>query len=98
VRLASALFSAFSDPEGIQCRLKDFPVDILLMQLAHSKINPAVVEVICIGNVNEPGVPYKGPVASLAAGFPNTTSVSSANLSQPILFFGLFSARYYNGR
>jgi acetyl-CoA acyltransferase 1 len=52
-----------------------------LMQhlIAQSKIDPAIVEDICVGNVNETGIPYKARAASLAAGFPNTTSVSSTN-------------------
>ncbi|TGZ77239.1 3-ketoacyl-CoA thiolase [Ascodesmis nigricans] len=64
--------------------LKDTPVDILIMQtLQHlvkkSNIDPALVEDICCGNVNEANAPYKLRAASLAAGFPNTTSVVSIN-------------------
>ncbi|KAI5809257.1 Thiolase, N-terminal domain-containing protein [Pyronema omphalodes] len=64
--------------------LKDTPVDYMLLQLfehllAKSGINPALVEDICVGNVNETGIPYKARAASLAAGFPNTTSVYSTN-------------------
>jgi acetyl-CoA acyltransferase 1 len=52
----------------------------LLQQLiAKSKIDPAVVEDICCGNVNANSVPYLLRAASLAAGFPNTTSVGSCN-------------------
>jgi len=47
--------------------------------LKRSNIDPALVEDICVGNVNETGVPYKARAASLAAGFPNTTSVYSTN-------------------
>jgi len=68
----------------LQGGLKDTPVDIMLMQLmqhllSRSKIDPSVVEDICVGNVNEVRVPYKARAAALAAGFPNTTSVSSTN-------------------
>jgi hypothetical protein len=67
------------------------------MQLARSKINSAVVEDICIGNVNEPGVPYKGQAASLAAGFPNTISVSSANRFCSLVCFQLATIMVGNG-
>jgi len=64
--------------------LKDTPIDYLLMQLFQhalekSKIDPKLVEDISVGNVNEPYIPYKARAAALAAGFPNTTALSSVN-------------------
>ena len=64
--------------------LKDTPVDNLLMQLFQhalekSRIDPKLVEDISVGNVNEPFIPYKARAAALAAGFPNTTALSSVN-------------------
>lgn len=47
--------------------------------LAGSNIEPSLVEDICCGNVNDGFAPYKARAAALAAGFPNTTAVSSAN-------------------
>ncbi|CAZ82490.1 unnamed protein product [Tuber melanosporum] len=64
--------------------LKDTPVDYLLMQLFQhvrekSRIDPKLVEDISVGNVNEPHIAYKARAAVLAAGFPNSTAVSSVN-------------------
>ncbi|KAH8149855.1 uncharacterized protein LAJ45_06007 [Morchella importuna] len=65
-------------------RLKDTQLDYLLLQLfkhtiSGSNINPALVEDICCGNVNDGFAPYKVRAAALAAGFPNTAAVSTAN-------------------
>ncbi|KAI5849582.1 Thiolase, N-terminal domain-containing protein [Morchella snyderi] len=64
--------------------LKDTQIDYLLLQLfkhtiSGSNINPALVEDICCGNVNDGFAPYKVRAAALAAGFPNTAAVSTAN-------------------
>ncbi|KAI9172548.1 putative sulfate transporter [Paramyrothecium foliicola] len=44
-----------------------------------SKIDPALVEDICLGNVSDGKAAYKARAASLAAGFPNTAGASSVN-------------------
>lgn len=44
-----------------------------------SKLDPALVEDICLGNVSDGKAAYKLRAASLAAGYPNTVSVSSLN-------------------
>lgn len=63
---------------------KDTPLDgfvVKLLKEVRGRINfdPAVVEDVCMGNVNEPKAAYMIRAASLAAGFPNTTSASSVN-------------------
>lgn len=64
--------------------LKDTPLDGILYKLLveviqRSKLDPQIVEDICVGNVNEAKAAYYSRAASLAAGFPNTTSASSVN-------------------
>lgn len=64
--------------------LKDTALESLLRSLMvsvieKSKIDPAVVEDICVGNVNEGIASYKARAAALAAGFPNSTAVSHVN-------------------
>ncbi|KAK0390116.1 hypothetical protein NLU13_3689 [Sarocladium strictum] len=44
-----------------------------------SKIDPALVEDICMGNVSDAKAAYKLRAAALAAGFPNTAGASSIN-------------------
>ncbi|AEO58397.1 3-ketoacyl-CoA thiolase [Thermothelomyces thermophilus ATCC 42464] len=44
-----------------------------------SKLDPSLVEDICLGNVSDGKAAYKLRAAALAAGFPNTTSCSSLN-------------------
>ncbi|KAK4112717.1 3-ketoacyl-CoA thiolase [Canariomyces notabilis] len=44
-----------------------------------SKLDPALVEDICLGNVSDGKAAYKLRAALLAAGYPNTTSASSLN-------------------
>ncbi|KAF6826049.1 3-ketoacyl-ketothiolase [Colletotrichum musicola] len=44
-----------------------------------SKIDPALVEDICMGNVSDGKAAYKLRAAALAAGFPNTAGASSVN-------------------
>ncbi|KAL7271323.1 hypothetical protein RUND412_005931 [Rhizina undulata] len=63
---------------------KDTPFDVIVMELLKhvlekSKIDPNLIEDICCGNVNEDAVTFKCRAAALAAGFPNTTAVSSTN-------------------
>lgn len=64
--------------------LKDTDFDILVMQvLEHlrvkSSIDPALVEDIVCGNVNEKAGAYKLRAASLAAGFPNVSAACTVN-------------------
>ncbi|KAK4142194.1 3-ketoacyl-CoA thiolase [Dichotomopilus funicola] len=44
-----------------------------------SKLEPGLVEDICLGNVSDSKAAYKLRAAALAAGFPNTASCSSLN-------------------
>lgn len=44
-----------------------------------SNLDPALVEDVCLGNVSDGKAAYKARAASLAAGFPNTSSASSVN-------------------
>ncbi|EXJ83265.1 acetyl-CoA acyltransferase [Capronia coronata CBS 617.96] len=58
----------------------DYIVYALLKQvLEKSKIDPALVEDICLGNVGDPRAAYKVRAAMLAAGFPDTSAASSVN-------------------
>ncbi|EHY61177.1 3-ketoacyl-CoA thiolase, peroxisomal [Exophiala dermatitidis] len=58
----------------------DYIVYALLKQvLDKSKIDPALVEDICLGNVGDPRAAYKVRAAMLAAGFPDTSAASSVN-------------------
>lgn len=65
--------------------LKDTPADLLILHLmkavvARSKVDPAVVTDICVGNVlGGSGIAYASRAAALAAGFPSTTSVHTTN-------------------
>jgi len=64
--------------------LKDTPVDGIVVKLLKEVVNrmnmdPALVEDICLGNVNESKAAYYVRAASLSAGFPNTTGASSCN-------------------
>ncbi|CAG8391420.1 unnamed protein product [Penicillium salamii] len=64
--------------------LKDTPVDELLVSLLtsvreNSKIDPSLVEDVCVGNVLCPGNAYVARSAVLAAGFPVTAAASVAN-------------------
>jgi acetyl-CoA acyltransferase 1 len=44
-----------------------------------SKIDPALVEDVCMGNVSDAKAAYKLRASALAAGFPNTAGASSVN-------------------
>ncbi|KAI9727317.1 MAG: hypothetical protein M1828_006936 [Chrysothrix sp. TS-e1954] len=64
--------------------MKDTPLDGMLYKLMvevvrRSRLDPQVVEDICLGNVNDSKAAYYARAASLAAGFPNTTAASSVN-------------------
>ncbi|RFU28968.1 hypothetical protein B7463_g7363, partial [Scytalidium lignicola] len=64
--------------------LKDTPVEDLLIALLQtvkekSKIDPNLVDDVCVGNVLAPGPAYRARSAVLAAGFPITTAASIAN-------------------
>jgi acetyl-CoA acetyltransferase family protein len=63
---------------------KDTPLDGILVKLmkqviAKSKLDPALVEDICVGNVSDSKAAYYTRAAMLGAGFPNTTAGSSVN-------------------
>ncbi|OAP55321.1 hypothetical protein AYL99_10294 [Fonsecaea erecta] len=58
----------------------DYMVWALLKEvISKSKIDPALVEDICLGNVGDPRAAYKVRAAMLAAGFPHTAAASSVN-------------------
>ncbi|KAL3467620.1 Thiolase, N-terminal domain-containing protein [Aspergillus heterothallicus] len=58
----------------------DFLVYALLKEvIAKSQIDPALVEDVCLGNVNDGKAAYLVRAASLAAGIPNTAGASSVN-------------------
>ncbi|KAL2352446.1 beta ketoadipyl CoA thiolase [Cryomyces antarcticus] len=63
---------------------KDTPLDGLVFKLLKevvrkSRLDPQMVEDICLGNVSDAKAAYYVRAASLAAGFPNTTAASSVN-------------------
>ncbi|MCJ1360917.1 hypothetical protein MMC16_000012 [Acarospora aff. strigata] len=63
---------------------KDEPLDFLVYSVLKkvvekSRIDPQMVEDVCIGNVSHPRAAYIVRAAALAAGFPNTTAASSVN-------------------
>ena len=73
--------------------LKDTPTDELLISVLRSireksKIDPNVVEDVCVGNVLQPGPGYAARNAVLTAGFPITTS---ANIASRFCSSGLLS-------
>ncbi|KAL2120274.1 hypothetical protein VTJ04DRAFT_4300 [Mycothermus thermophilus] len=58
----------------------EYMICALLEQVRErSKLDPALVEDICLGNVSDAKAAYKLRAAALAAGFPNTTSCYSLN-------------------
>ncbi|PGH10987.1 hypothetical protein AJ79_05138 [Helicocarpus griseus UAMH5409] len=64
--------------------LKDTTIDDLLIALLtnvreKSKLDPSLVEDVCVGNVLAPGAAYSARSAVLAAGYPVTASASIAN-------------------
>ncbi|EXJ54692.1 acetyl-CoA acyltransferase [Cladophialophora yegresii CBS 114405] len=58
----------------------DYIVWALLKEVVKkSKLDPSLVEDICLGNVGDARAAYKVRAASLAAGFPHTSGASSVN-------------------
>lgn len=72
--LAKAGKGGFKDTE------LDFLVYSLLKEvLSKSKVDPALIEDVCLGNVNDGKAAYLVRAASLAAGIPHTAGGSSVN-------------------
>ncbi|KAH8809179.1 Thiolase, N-terminal domain-containing protein [Xylogone sp. PMI_703] len=70
--------------KGHKGGFKDTGLDFLIYALlkevvARSQLDPALVEDICCGNVNDGKAAYKLRAAALAAGFPHTTAASTVN-------------------
>ncbi|TAQ90571.1 hypothetical protein B7494_g1094 [Chlorociboria aeruginascens] len=70
--------------KGFKGGFKDTQLDYLMYSILKkviekSRLDPALVEDICCGNVNDGKAAYKVRAASLAAGFPNTTAASTVN-------------------
>jgi len=70
--------------KGGKGSFKDTGLDGIVVKLLKEVVNrmnmdPALVEDICLGNVNEAKAAYYVRAASLSAGFPNTTAASSLN-------------------
>ncbi|BFZ53629.1 hypothetical protein PYCC9005_000657 [Savitreella phatthalungensis] len=67
--------------KGFKGSFKDTPVDMLVLAImkhivGRSGVDPSLVEDICVGNVLEASnLAYAARAASLAAGFPSTTSL-----------------------
>ncbi|KAK8217153.1 hypothetical protein M8818_001405 [Zalaria obscura] len=64
--------------------LKDTPLDGIVFKMLEqvvkrARIDPQMVEDICLGNVSDAKAAYYVRAACLAAGFPNTTAASSVN-------------------
>lgn len=64
--------------------MKDTQLDYMVYTLLKivrekSRLDPQMVEDICLGNVNDGKAAVKLRAAALAAGFPNTTAASSVN-------------------
>jgi len=64
--------------------LKDTPLDGIVYKMLKevvrkSRLDPQMVEDICLGNVSDSKAAYYVRAAMLAAGFPNTTAGSSVN-------------------
>ncbi|KAH8698392.1 putative 3-ketoacyl-CoA ketothiolase [Talaromyces proteolyticus] len=58
----------------------DYIVYSLLKELVQkSNLDPALIEDVCLGNVNDGKAAYLGRAAALAAGIPHTAGASSAN-------------------
>ncbi|OCK82534.1 thiolase [Lepidopterella palustris CBS 459.81] len=70
--------------KAVKGGFKDTPLDGIVFKLlkeviSKSKLDPALVEDICLGNVSDAKAAYYVRAAMLAAGFPNTTAGSSVN-------------------
>ncbi|KAF6757173.1 3-ketoacyl-CoA thiolase [Ephemerocybe angulata] len=64
--------------------LKDATTDELFLEMfkksiEYSKVNPALVQDICVGTVLTPSSMYPARTAALAAGFPESTAVQTIN-------------------
>ncbi|EJT78423.1 3-ketoacyl-CoA thiolase [Gaeumannomyces tritici R3-111a-1] len=65
---------------GFKDTTLEYLIYALLQQVREkSKLDPALVEDICMGNVSDGKAAYKLRAAALAAGFPNTAGASSVN-------------------
>ncbi|KLU82213.1 3-ketoacyl-CoA thiolase [Magnaporthiopsis poae ATCC 64411] len=65
---------------GFKDTTLEYLIYALLQQVREkSKLDPALVEDICMGNVSDGKAAYKLRAAALAAGFPNTAGASSLN-------------------
>ncbi|KAF7195422.1 3-ketoacyl-CoA thiolase, peroxisomal [Pseudocercospora fuligena] len=70
--------------KGKKGGLKDTPLDGIVFKLLEqvrykSRLDPQLVEDICLGNVSDAKAAYYCRAALLAAGYPNTTAGSSVN-------------------
>ncbi|KAF7585784.1 hypothetical protein BBP40_010087, partial [Aspergillus hancockii] len=72
--LAKAVKGGFKDTE-----LDHMLYALLKELLQKSKIDPALIEDVCLGNVNDGKAPYILRAAALAAGIPHTAGASSVN-------------------
>lgn len=72
--LTKAYKGGFKDTE-----LDYMVYSILQKVLEKSKIDPNLIEDVCLGNVSDGKAAYKLRAASLAAGFPNTSGASVVN-------------------
>ncbi|KAK7468721.1 hypothetical protein VKT23_003224 [Stygiomarasmius scandens] len=60
-------------------RTDELMLEMFKQSIAHSKINPAVVQDICVGTVLTQDGLYHARAAALAAGFPETVPIQSIN-------------------
>ncbi|KAL9099362.1 MAG: hypothetical protein Q9163_005123 [Psora crenata] len=70
--------------KGFRGGMKDTPLDYMVYQtlkkvVEKSRIDPQLVEDVCLGNVNNDKAAYMARAAALAAGLPNTSAASSVN-------------------
>jgi len=70
--------------KGFKGSMKDTQLDYIVYTLCKqiiqkSRIDPQLIEDLCLGNVNDGKAAYKARAASLAAGFPITAGASSVN-------------------
>ncbi|KAI9923786.1 hypothetical protein ASPWEDRAFT_40408 [Aspergillus wentii DTO 134E9] len=72
--LAKAVKGGFKDTE-----LDYIVYSLLKKTLEQSKLDPALIEDVCLGNVNDGKAAYLVRAASLAAGIPHTAGGSSVN-------------------
>lgn len=70
--------------KAVKGGMKDTPLDFMVYTLMkevlqRSRIDPAVIEDFCLGNVSDGKAAYKARAAMLAAGCPTTSAASSVN-------------------